>query len=104
MHLPQVQYMTTVMKILRYLKGTRSRGILFKANRRLDLVDYIDANWAGDRDDKKSTSMYSTLVGGNLVTWKSKKQMVVVLSCAEAEFRGIAKRSDINSLDLTDVN
>lgn len=41
--------------------------------------------------NKRSTSGYFTLVGGNLVTWKSKKQKVVALSSAEAEFRGIAR-------------
>ena len=51
---------------------------------------YIDADWAGDRDDKRSTSSYFTLVGGNLVTWKSKKLKVMALSSPEAEFRGIA--------------
>ncbi|GKB31582.1 putative RNA-directed DNA polymerase [Tanacetum coccineum] len=39
----------------------------------------------------ESTSGYFTLVGGNLVTWRSKKQKVVALSSAEAEFRGIAR-------------
>lgn len=34
---------------------------------------------------------YFTFVGGNLVTWRSKKQSVVALSSAEAEFRGVAK-------------
>ena len=56
-----------------------------------DLVGYTDADWAGDRDNRKSTSGYSTLVGGNLVTWKSKKQTVFALSSAEAKFKGIAK-------------
>ena len=73
MHLPQVQHMEVVMRILRYLKGTSSRGILFRRNQHLDLVAYTDAFWAGDRDDRKLTSGYFTLVGGNLVTWKSKK-------------------------------
>ena len=91
MHKPQVQHMTAVMRILRYLKSTSSRGLLFGKNDNLDLLAYTNANWAGDRDDKKSTSGYFTLVGGNLVTWKSKKQKVVALSSAEAEFRGIAK-------------
>nr|GEZ55498.1 putative copia-type protein [Tanacetum cinerariifolium] len=40
---------------------------------------------------RRSTSGYFSLVGGNLVTWRSKKQKVVSLSSAEAEFRGIAK-------------
>ena len=85
--------MTVVMRILRYLKSTSSRGLLFGENDNLDLLAYTDAEWAGDRDDRKSTSGYFILVGGNLVTWKSKKQKVVALSSgnAEAKFRGIAK-------------
>ena len=80
MHFSQVRHMTIVIRILRYLKGTSSRGILFKANKHLDLVAYTDADWAGDRDDRKFTFGSFTLVGGNLVTWKSK--MLVALSSA----------------------
>ena len=60
-------------------------------NDNLDLLAYTDADWTGDRDDRKSTSGYFTPVGGNLVTWKSKKQKAVALSSAKAEFRRIAK-------------
>ena len=91
MHQPQIHHMTVVMRILRYLKGISSRGILFKKKDHLHLLAYTDADWVKDRDDRRSTSGYFTLVGGNLVTWKSKKQEVVALSSAEAEFRGIAK-------------
>ena len=91
MHCPQVQHMEAVMRILRYLKGTSNRGVLFGNNGNLNLMAYTDADWAGDKDSRKSTSGYFTLVGGNLVTWRSKKQNVVALSSAEAEFRGIAK-------------
>ena len=91
MHQPQTQHMKVVNRILRYLKGTPRRGIVFQRNGHLDLQAYIDADLAGDRDERKSTLGYFTFVGGNLVTWKSKKQKMVALSSAEAEFRGIAK-------------
>ena len=43
----------------------------------------------GAVDDRQSTSSYFTVVGGNLVTWKSKKQNVVARSSAKTEFRGL---------------
>ncbi|KAM0029928.1 putative RNA-directed DNA polymerase [Helianthus debilis subsp. tardiflorus] len=91
MHQPQVAHMDAVWRIIRYLKGTAGHGVLFQPNKHLRIQAYTDADWAGDKGDRKSTSGYFTLVGGNLVTWRSKKQKVVALSSAEAEFRGIAR-------------
>ena len=49
MHQPQIQHMTTVMRILRYLKGTSSRGILYKKNDDLDLLalSSVEAKFRG---------------------------------------------------------
>ncbi|KAM0012264.1 putative RNA-directed DNA polymerase [Helianthus debilis subsp. tardiflorus] len=91
MHQPQIAHMEAVCRIMRYLKGTIGHGVLFKSNGHLKIQGYTDADWAGDKGDRRSTSGYFTLVGGNLVTWRSKKQKVVALSSAEAEFRGIAR-------------
>ena len=56
----------------------------------MNLVGFSNANYVGDKGDRKSTSGYCTFVGGNLVTWKSKKQTVVSKSSAEAEYRAMA--------------
>ena len=53
------------------------------------ICGYSDADWAGSFDGK-STTDFCTFVGGNLVTWKSKKQNVVARSSAEAEYRAMA--------------
>nr|GEV56688.1 putative copia-type protein [Tanacetum cinerariifolium]GEW15665.1 putative copia-type protein [Tanacetum cinerariifolium] len=68
-----------------------SHGVLFKTNGHLNIQIFTDADWAGEKGNRRSTSGYFSLVGGNLVTWKSKKQKTVSLSSVEAEFRGIAK-------------
>jgi hypothetical protein len=69
--------MEVVYRILRYLKGTPGRRLWFKKNGHLDLEGYYDADWASSRDDRRSTSGYYVFVGGNLVSWRSKKQAVV---------------------------
>ena len=73
MHRPQIHHMEAALKIFRYLKGTSRKGIIFRRNQHLRLQAYTDSNCAEDRDDKKSTFGYFTLVGGKLVTWRSKK-------------------------------
>lgn len=51
---------------------------------------YTDVDYAGSVTDRRSTSGCCTFIGGNLVTWTSKKQPVVTRSAAEAEFCAIA--------------
>ncbi|KAA3458615.1 Cysteine-rich RLK (RECEPTOR-like protein kinase) 8 [Gossypium australe] len=57
------------------LVGISGRGILFKKNKGLLIEAYIDADYASSVVDRKSTSRYCTFLGGNLVTWRSKKQL-----------------------------
>ncbi|RVW96122.1 Retrovirus-related Pol polyprotein from transposon RE1 [Vitis vinifera] len=91
MHNPGEQHMNAVMRILRYLKNAPGKGILFAKNVDHQSIEvYTDADWVGAVDDRRSTSGYFTFVGGNIVTWKSKKQNVVARSSAEAKFRGMA--------------
>jgi hypothetical protein len=90
MHEPRSGHMDVVHRILRYLKGTPGKGLLFKANGHLAIDGYSDADWASCLDDRRSTSGYCVFVGGNLVAWRSKKQSVVSRSTAEAEYRAMS--------------
>jgi hypothetical protein len=91
MHCPSEDHMKTTIRIIWYLKSSSRKGILFSKNNHIKIEGYIDADWVRNIFDRKSTSGYFTFVGGNLVTWRSKKQKMVALSSAEAEFRGMAK-------------
>jgi hypothetical protein len=90
MHDPRSSHWDSALRILRYLKSCPGKGILFSNNGHLKVEGYTDADWAGCLDDRKSTSGYCVFVGGNLVSWRSKKQSVVARSTAEAEFRSMA--------------
>ena len=68
MHNPSKEHMTAVIRILRYLKSSPGRGLMFFKNNHLHIDRYTDANWAGTKSDRKSTFRYFTFVGGNLVT------------------------------------
>lgn len=56
-----------------------------------NLVGYTDSDFAGDLDDRKSTSGYVFTLGGAAVSWKSKKQSSVSLSSTEAEYIGCSE-------------
>eukprot|EP00252_Welwitschia_mirabilis_P002409 TRINITY_DN1235_c0_g1_i6.p1 TRINITY_DN1235_c0_g1~~TRINITY_DN1235_c0_g1_i6.p1 ORF type:complete len:1428 (+),score=264.56 TRINITY_DN1235_c0_g1_i6:585-4868(+) len=91
MHDPRESHMQAVFRILKYLKSAPGKGLLFSKNGHLKIEAYTDADWAGCPDDRRSTTGYCTILGGNLVTWRSKKQSVVARSSAEAEYRAMAQ-------------
>eukprot|EP00253_Pinus_taeda_P029682 PITA_29682 len=57
------------------------------------LVGFTDSDWAGDPDDRKSTVGYMFTLGSGPITWACKKQGVISLSSAEAEYRGAVEAS-----------
>ena len=90
MHAPGKEHFAAAYRVLRYLKGTPGKGLMFRKCHNLLVEVYTDADWAGCANDRRSTSGYCTYLGGNLITWRSKKQSVVARSSAEAEFRALA--------------
>ena len=82
---PSNSHWSAVKRVLRYLKGTTCLGLLYRPDE-LNLTGYSDADWAGDTEDRKSTSGYVFMMSGSAVSWRSKKQSSVALSTAEAEY------------------
>ncbi|XP_057864409.2 secreted RxLR effector protein 161-like [Cryptomeria japonica] len=73
-------------RILRYIAGTLDYGILYSITNDFQLIGYTDSDFAGNIVDRKSTSGYAFHLGTGIVAWASKKQPIVTISSAEAEY------------------
>lgn len=82
-----------VKRVIRYLKGTINKKLKLSARTSHKLTGYVDADWAGDKSDRKSTSGYLFSIGEGLISWTSKKQSSVALSSTEAEYIAAAHAS-----------
>ena len=49
-------------------------------------MGFSDSDFAGDAEDRKSTTGVVYFLGSNMVTWASHKQRIVALSSCEAEY------------------
>ena len=91
LELPRTQHWNDVIRILRYLKGSPGQGLLYHNHGHIKIQSYTDVDWAGSVYNRRSTTGYYIFVGGNLISWKSKKQKVVVRSTAKSEYMAMAK-------------
>jgi hypothetical protein len=87
---PGKEHWTTVKRVFRYLHGTASYGLCYQGrpglDRVLDIHGFVDADWAGDLDHRRSTRGYVFNLFGGAISWMRKRQAVVALSTTEAEY------------------
>ena len=71
---PKENHLIVVKKIIKYVSGTNEFGLGYSHNYTTTLMGYCDANWAGNSDDRRSTSGKCFFLRNNLVSWFSKKK------------------------------
>lgn len=71
---------------LRYIIGTIQYEIFYVDWKDNYVVGYIDNDFAGTIDDRKSISNYAFHLGTTLISWASKKQPIVSISSAQVEY------------------
>lgn len=97
---PDPEHWALLMGICRYVKGTIDYGLLYyqlpsmgetEKGAGLKPLGYVDADWAGCVNTRRSTSGYVFFMGGAPVSWSSKRQSVVALSSTEAEYIALTR-------------
>eukprot|EP00253_Pinus_taeda_P006703 PITA_06703 len=95
---PGKEHWTTVKRVFRYLRGTSDYGLCYQGrpglDRVLDIRGFVDEEWVGDLDQRRSTSGYVFNLFGGAVSWMSKKQSVVALSTTKAKYMAATHASN----------
>lgn len=74
-------------RIFHYIKSVPRQSLLYGDHGNTQIVGYLDADWARSTLDRQSNSRYCALFEGNLISWKSKKQVVVARSSLETKYQ-----------------
>ncbi|DBA02776.1 TPA: hypothetical protein N0F65_010704 [Lagenidium giganteum] len=88
---PQQCHWELVKWVFRYLKGTAEQGFLLRMSQQILWIILDFADWTGDHANYKTTSGSILIANGCIVSWESKKQLVVALSTMEAELVAAAQ-------------
>ena len=92
---PTQQSLRKLKHLLRYLRGTQQYKMIIRPTHTpqtkepIDLNIYVDADWAGCPNTRKSTSGFIVTMMGSVVQFGSRTQAVVALSSAESELYAI---------------
>ena len=79
--------MNAAKRVLRYIKGTSSLGLRYERGmKKHSIQGFSDSDFAGDSDDRKSTSVQVFFNGNSAITWNTLKQSAVALSSREAKY------------------
>ncbi len=72
-------------RIFNYLKFTESLALTLEGNSSYSIKTYVDADWAGDLENRRSTSGAVVFVGNSPISWFSRRQDTIAMSTTEAE-------------------
>lgn len=90
MQSPTTVHFQAAKRLLRYLVGSVSQGILLASSSAAQLTAFCDSDWASCPTTRRSTTGYCIFLGDSPISWKAKKQHTVARSSAEAEYRAMA--------------
>ncbi len=88
---PGIEHWKALLHVIGYVKNTIDYGLTYSRDAELTPLAYVDADYGGCRDTRRSTSGFVFLMAGGVVTWSSKRQATVALSTVEAEYVAMSR-------------
>jgi hypothetical protein len=82
---PGQQHWKALKRVMRYLQDTRNHCLILCGSS-VELSGWCDADWANDKDTRRSVSGYIFSIGDGVISWQSKRQPTVAMSSTEAEY------------------
>ena len=90
---PTQQHLKAAKHVLRYLSATKHYRLNYGFSDETNFLGHSDSDWAGDKNDRHSTTGYVFLLGGGAICWASRRQPTVALSSTEAEYMAVTDAS-----------
>nr|GEU65370.1 hypothetical protein [Tanacetum cinerariifolium] len=87
---PKECYLHAVKRIFRYLKGPPKLGLWYHKESLFNVVAYLDSDYGGATQYKKSTTRRCQFLGRRLISWQCKKQTIMATSITEAKYVAVA--------------
>lgn len=86
LHAPTLRHLSLAKRVVRYIAETREQSIFFSSSSSAPLTAFVDSDWAGCHESRRSTTGIIVTVNGAPIFWQSKRQTLIALSSAEAEY------------------
>ncbi|GKA23814.1 zinc finger, CCHC-type containing protein [Tanacetum coccineum] len=83
---PKDHHLKAVKQVIRYIKGTKEHGIIYKKEGGCKITGYSDSSYGINTDQGKGTTGIVFYFGESPITWCTQKQPTVALSSCESEF------------------
>lgn len=101
---PGMPHWNAVKRIMRYLAGTKDMKLTYQGTKyspsqatnttmssyEPHIEVFVDADWGGNLDTRRSTTGYLVKLDGNTISWSVKRQPTVAASTCEAEYMALA--------------
>jgi len=83
---PTNYHYRALQHVLRYIKSSPSQGLFFVADLETQIKAFSDSDWATCPNTRRSKTGFCVFLGSFIISWKSKKQLIVSRSSTEAEY------------------